>query len=272
VNHSPTVSEIIDKAPLSRYQITTVLLCGLVLVLDGFDTQSIGFLAPAMAESLQVPVKTFGPVFAAALLGLMISSMTAGPIADRLGRKWPIVTSTLIFATFALITTSVSSLNQLMAYRFLTGLGLGGAMPSVVALTSEYAPKKLQQILVTMLFCGMPLGAFLGGIVSAVILPIWGWRAVFYVGGILPIVVALVLIKILPESIRFLALTSADRTNADEILSRISPGFVRGSVDYSISVDKLRTGVPFMYLFRVCARRGRGGGRFPGAVRAIRQL
>ena len=220
-----------------------------MLVLDGFDTQSIGFLAPAMAESLQVPVKTFGPVFAAALLGLMISSMTAGPIADRLGRKWPIVTSTLIFATFALITTSVSSLNQLMAYRFLTGLGLGGAMPNVVALTSEYAPKKLQQILVTMLFCGMPLGAFLGGIVSAVILPIWGWRAVFYVGGILPIVVALVLIKILPESIRFLALTSADRTNADGILSRISPGFVRGSVDYSISVDKLRTGVPFMYLF-----------------------
>lgn len=142
MNHSLTVSEIIDNAPLSRYQITTVLLCGLVLVLDGFDTQSIGFLAPAMAESLRVPVKTFGPVFAAALVGLMISSMTAGPIADRLGRKWPIVASTLIFATFALITTSATSLNQLMAYRFLTGLGLGGAMPNVVALTSEYAPKK----------------------------------------------------------------------------------------------------------------------------------
>jgi len=101
MERAPTVSEIIDQRPMGRYQIWTMALCGMVIVLDGFDTQSIGFLAPSMAETLRVPVKTFGPVFAAALVGLMISSMSSGPIADRWGRKGPIVVCTLIFGTFA---------------------------------------------------------------------------------------------------------------------------------------------------------------------------
>ena len=109
-----------------------------MLLLDGFDTQSIGFLAPGMAATLHIPLKSFGPVFAAALFGLMISSMTAGPLADRWGRKWPIVFSTLIFAAFALLTPFAATRGQLIALRFpLTGiLGLGGAIPNVVAASS----------------------------------------------------------------------------------------------------------------------------------------
>ena len=87
MKRAPTVSEMIDQRPLSRYQIWTMALCAMVVVLDGFDTQSIGFLAPSMAETLHIPVKNFGPVFGAALFGLMISSMLIGPIADRWGRK-----------------------------------------------------------------------------------------------------------------------------------------------------------------------------------------
>jgi AAHS family 4-hydroxybenzoate transporter-like MFS transporter len=198
VDRAFRVSEIIDERPLSRFQSRTILLCGVVLVLDGFDTQSIGFLAPSMAESLHISIRTFGPVFAAALIGLMISSMTVGPIADRVGRKWPVVIATLTFSTFAIATARATTFNELVAFRFLTGLGLGGAMPNVVALTSEYAPKRLQQVLVAMLFCGMPFGALLGGLVSSVMLPRWGWQSVFYAGGILPLVVALILIKLLP--------------------------------------------------------------------------
>lgn len=168
------ISEIIDQRPLSRFQSITILLCGLVLVLDGFDTQSIGFLAPSMAESLHLSIHTFGPVFAAALIGLMLSSMIAGPLADRVGRKWPIIFATLTFATFAIATGLATTFDQLVTFRFLTGLGLGGAIPNVVALTAEYAPKRLQQILVTTLFCSMPFGALLGGLVSSVMLPHWG--------------------------------------------------------------------------------------------------
>src|SRR5579864_5971509 len=135
------ISEIIDHRPLGRFQLATMLLCGIVLVLDGFATQSIGFLATSMAESLHVSVHTFGPVFAAALIGLMISSLAAGPIADRLGRKGPIIVATLLFGAFSLATARVTNFHQLVLVRFLSGLGLGAAIPNAVALTAEFAPR-----------------------------------------------------------------------------------------------------------------------------------
>jgi len=163
-----SVNEIIDQQPLSRFQIATISLCGLVLLLDGFDTQCIGFLAPPISEALGIPLRRFGPVFSSALLGLMIAAMAMGPVADRWGRKWPVVFSTLTFAVFALLTARAVSLRELIVLRFLTGLGLGGAMPNVVALTSEYSPKRLQAVFVGALFCGMPLGALVGGLASSV--------------------------------------------------------------------------------------------------------
>jgi AAHS family 4-hydroxybenzoate transporter-like MFS transporter len=249
-NRALRVSEIIDQRPLSRFQSVTILLCGLVLVLDGFDTQSIGFLAPSMAESLHLSIHTFGPVFSAALVGLMISSMVAGPLADRVGRKWPIVFSTLTFAIFAIATGRATTFDQLVAFRFLTGLGLGGAIPNVVALTTEYAPKRLQQILVTTLFCSMPFGALLGGLVSSVMLPHWGWRSVFYAGGVLPLVVTFVLIRVLPESIRFLSMKGNDRVAIDKILSYIAPEIARTDLDLSQSgQDQQLKGIPVIHLF-----------------------
>jgi len=233
-----TVSEIIDRQPLSRFQISTITLCGLVLLLDGFDTQCIGFLAPSISETLAIPLKNFGSVFSAGLIGLMIAAMAMGPVADRWGRKWPVVLSALTFAVFALLTARAVSHEQLVIFRFLTGLGLGGAMPNVVALTSEYSPKRLQTVFVAMLFCGMPLGALVGGLASSVMIPLWGWRSVFYLGGILPLLIALILIKALPESVRFL--TERFRTEGGKnpreilrIMQRISPGIGAADLDLS---------------------------------------
>ncbi len=244
-----TVGEIIDQRPLSRLQISTILLCGLVLVLDGFDAQSIGFLAPSMAKALRIPVSTFGPIFGAALFGLMISAMTAGPIADRWGRKWPIVVATLTFGSFTILTARATSFEQLLVFRFLTGLGLGGAMPNVVSVTSEYAPKRLMAVLVSMLFCGMPMGALLGGLVGSVMLPRGGWQSVLYVGGILPFALALILVKVLPESVRFLSVRGADPRKIRKILARISPEIADVPVQALAKGDDRREGIPVKYLF-----------------------
>jgi AAHS family 4-hydroxybenzoate transporter-like MFS transporter len=176
MERAPTIGEIIDQRPMGRYQIWTMTLCGMVIVLDGFDTQSIGFLAPSMAESLHIPIRNFGPIFVFALIGLMISSMLSGPIADRWGRKWPIVCCTLIFGMFAMLTSRCATFDQLIACRFLTGLGLGGALSNSVALMSEYAPKRLLAVIVSIMFCGMPAGAVLATRVGAVMLPRWGWQ------------------------------------------------------------------------------------------------
>jgi AAHS family 4-hydroxybenzoate transporter-like MFS transporter len=248
MERAPTVSELIDQRRMSRYQLWTMALCGMVIVLDGFDTQSIGFLAPSMAETLRVPVKTFGPIFAAALVGLMISSMLSGPMADRWGRKWPIVGCTLIFGTFAMLTARCISFNELLAFRFLTGLGLGGALSNSVALMSEYAPKRLLAVIVSIMFCGMPAGAVLGTQVSAVMLPRWGWQSVFYAGGILPVIVALLLVAILPESVRYLEVTGANPLRISNILARISPELATAPFSRSQIQDERRK-APVIHLF-----------------------
>src|SRR5579863_6860336 len=248
MERAPTVSEMIDQRPMSRYQFWTMALCGMVIVLDGFDTQSIGFLAPSMAGTLHVPVKAFGPIFAAALVGLMISSMLSGPVADRWGRKAPIVACTLIFGTFAMLTARCTSFDQLLAFRFLTGLGLGGALSNSVALMSEYAPKRLLAVIVSMMFCGMPAGAVLGTQVSAVMLPRWGWQSVFYAGGILPVGLALLLIAMLPESVRYLEVSGANRQNISKILTRISPELARATFSRSQHKDQRRNS-PVINLF-----------------------
>src|ERR1700693_1997244 len=116
-----TINEIIDERPLSRFQIRTIVLCGVVLVLEGFDAQCIGFLAPSISETLRIPLRTFGPIFAAGLIGLMVAAMAIGPVADRWGRKWPLVAATLTFAVFSLLTARVTSFNELLILRFLTG-------------------------------------------------------------------------------------------------------------------------------------------------------
>jgi AAHS family 4-hydroxybenzoate transporter-like MFS transporter len=246
----PTVSEIIDQRPVSGFQARTMLLCGTVLVLDGFATQSIGFLAPSMAESLHLSIHTFGTVFAAALIGLMIASMAAGLIADRVGRKVPIIVATLMFGAFSIATGRATTFDQLIAFRFLAGLGFGGAIPNVVALTAEYAPKRLQQTLITILFASMPLGALLGGLVSSVMLPRWGWRSVFYVGGALPLVVGVVLIKALPESLRFLTASGRNRESMKRIVAEIAPELKDGAFDASPQKeDKPLPGARVLQLF-----------------------
>jgi MFS transporter, AAHS family, 4-hydroxybenzoate transporter len=218
-----TVNDIIDERPLSGFQLRTILLCSLVLLLDGFDTQAMGFLVPPISEELGIPLSAFGTVLSAGLFGLMIGAMSAGPIADRWGRKWAIIVSALVFGFFSLLTAGADSIRELVMLRFLTGLGLGGAMPNVVALASEYAPKRLQPILVTSIFAGMGGGAVLASLVGGALIPIWGWRSVFYVGGILPIALAIVLIKALPESVRFLTARGADPVRVSAIVRRIAP-------------------------------------------------
>lgn len=249
LNSTISVSDIIDEYPLSRFQIVTIGLCGAVLILDGFDAQCIGFLAPSISETLSIPLKNFGPVFGASLVGLMIAALAIGPIADRWGRKWPVIISTLLFASFTVMTARVTSLNELVILRFLTGLGLGGAMPNVVSLTSEYAPKRLQSVVVAMLFCGMPAGALLAGMVSTVAIPAWGWRSVFYFGGFIPLALLPALIKALPESVLFLSERRPNSRRIFAFMAKIAPDVAEERINMSVPTDLPRKGLPIKHLF-----------------------
>jgi AAHS family 4-hydroxybenzoate transporter-like MFS transporter len=213
------VSALINRSRLSTLQSRAIFLCAMVAILDGFDTQAIAFVAPAIAHELNVDSATFGIVFGVGLLGSTIGALILGPAADRFGRKPVIILSTLVFGVFAAVTSLSTSLSDLMLYRFLTGLGLGGAMPNIIAITAEYAPRRRRATLVTLMFCGFPLGAVLGGGVTAHLIVAYGWHAVFYLGGTLPLALLPLLWFGLPESISFLA-ARRDRyqSNSRELL------------------------------------------------------
>jgi MFS transporter, AAHS family, 4-hydroxybenzoate transporter len=222
------VSAIIDRSRLSALQWRAILLCAMVAILDGFDTQAIAFVAPVIAHELNVDSTAFGIIFGVGLLGSMIGALILGPAADRFGRKPVIILSTLVFGAFAAATSLSTSLSDLMLYRFLTGLGLGGAIPNIIAITAEYAPRHQRATLVTLMFCGFPLGAVLGGGVTAHLIAAYGWHAVFYVGGTLPLVLLPLLWFGLPESISFLAARRDRYQNISRellrIVRRVDPG------------------------------------------------
>lgn len=181
-------TSIIDEAPFTGFQIGIAALCAIVAMLDGFDTQSIAYVAPRIAQDWGMPIASFGPIFGAGLLGLTIGAFVLTPAADRFGRKAIILVSVLFLGLFALLTAPAADMTQLLIFRLLTGIGLGGAMPNIIALTNEYALTRYKATLVTVMFCGFPLGSTIGGCVTAPLLQVYGWHSVCVIGGVLPLV------------------------------------------------------------------------------------
>src|SRR3977135_3009386 len=177
------VAVFIDQQPVGGFQIKLLLTCAAVLFLDGFDTTAIGYVAPSLAKEWARSKGALGPVFSAGLFGLMIGALTLGPLADRIGRKKIIIFSTLAFGIGTLATAFVQDVNTLLVIRFLTGLGLGGAMPNTVAMTSEFSPHRRRATMVMIMFCGFSAGAALGGLLAAALIPQFGWRSGVLVGG-----------------------------------------------------------------------------------------
>jgi AAHS family 4-hydroxybenzoate transporter-like MFS transporter len=222
VNDAPVASPI-DDAPFGPLQLRIVLLCALVAALDGFDTQAIAYVAPSIAAAWGIEKSAFGAVFGAGLLGLTIGALLLSPIGDRFGRKLVILVCTAAFGLFSLLTARATDIDQLLLYRLLTGIGLGGAMPNLIALTNEYAPARLKATLVTVMFCGFPLGSTLGGLISAPLIAAIGWPAVFIVGGTMPLLLLPVLILLLPESARFLARRGGGTAKLAALLAKLAP-------------------------------------------------
>ena len=244
------VAEFIDQQPVGGFQIGLLLTCAAVLFLDGFDTQAIGYVAPALAKEWSLTKAALGPVFSAGLFGLMIGALVFGPLADRIGRKKIIIFSTLAFGLGTLATAFVQDVSTLLAIRFLTGLGLGGAMPNAVAMTSEFSPHRRRATMVMIMFCGFSVGAALGGLLAAALIPQFGWRSVFVVGGVAPLLLVPILALRLPESVRFLALTGRAHERVAELLARINPkaAFAPGTL-FVVHEPRL-AGLPVLHLFR----------------------
>ncbi len=252
------VATFIDSQPLSRLQYLVIILCGLVVLLDGLDTQVIGYLGPALSAEWNIPRAQLGPVFSASQVGLVAGLLVIGAISDRIGRRLSIIVSVVLFGFFTLLTAFAQGVTDLMVYRLLAGIGLGSAMPNALALTGEYCPKRLRATLVIIMFCGFSLGSIVGGVIAATLLDSLGWRAVFLIGAILPMLLLPVLIVKLPESLQFLLLASRSRAprvrRALGILQKINPQLA-GSVELQVQLEPVAK-VPVTDLFSAGRTRG----------------
>ena len=217
------IREFIDARPVGRYQVMVAIMCGLIVSVDGFDAQAMGYVAPALTAALHIPRSVLGSVISSGLVGMMIGALISGPVADKVGRKPVLVVCALIFGVGSLFTASATSVEALTAFRVLTGLGMGGAMPNAIALTSEYMPGRRRATAVISMICGFSLGAAVGGFVAASLIPRFGWQSVFVVGGLVPVLIAVAGFFLLPESIRFLVVRNARDGRARDYLARMAP-------------------------------------------------
>ncbi|WP_314439345.1 MFS transporter [Massilia timonae] len=217
------VQDFLNEHRFSPYQWLIFGLCFVIVLLDGFDTAAIGFIAPSLVQDWGVTRPALAPVLSAALFGLAAGAMAAGPLSDRVGRKLVLALSVLLFGAACAWSAFASGVTELAILRFITGLGLGAAMPNAVTLMSEFCPDRKRALLTNAMFCGFPLGAALGGFLAAWMIPLWGWRSVLLLGGLAPLLAGLLIILLLPESVRFLVARGAGHERIRAILRHVSP-------------------------------------------------
>jgi len=199
------VGVVLDEGRWSGYQKLLILGTALTIILDGIDNQLLGNAIPSMMKEWGLGRGAFSTALALGPLGMMLGGVFGGMLGDRIGRRTALLSSVIAFAGLTFAVATVNSVFLLGLFRFLCGLGLGGAMPNAAALASEYVPRRQRAFAVTLTIVCIPLGGTLAALMSAQVVPQYGWRALFILGGIIPVVLALVLFRVLPESPRYLA-------------------------------------------------------------------
>ena len=198
------VQQFLNSHPFSPYQWGIFALSFLIVLMDGFDTAAIGFIAPSLISEWGIDKPSLAPVLSAALFGLAFGALGAGPLADRFGRKWLLIGSVTLMGAASLASATSSNLTELEIWRFITGLGLGAAMPNAVTLMNEYCPDNKRSFITNSMFCGFPIGSAFGGFFAAWLIPHFGWRSLLVVGGVVPLLLVVVMLFVMPESPRFM--------------------------------------------------------------------
>jgi AAHS family 4-hydroxybenzoate transporter-like MFS transporter len=243
------VTELIDRRPLGAYQLVIIAICIFVALMDGFDSQAAGAAGPMIMAAFHLQPAQLGAVFSGPSWGFLFGALIGGPCADRWGRKPSLVVSVILFAVCTIATPLVSDFQSLVAVRTLTGIGLGAAAPCFVSIATEYVPRRIRARLVTVLWAALPGGGMIVGFLGPFVLPSLGWHAIFYIGGALSLLAAILVIFALPESVVF-AVTRGDKaTRVKSLLTPLtSQAIDAGRATFVVS-EQRTTGAPVKHLF-----------------------
>jgi AAHS family 4-hydroxybenzoate transporter-like MFS transporter len=243
------VSDLLGNSTIGPLHMRVFVLTTASLIMDGFDVQAMGYVAPAVLQDWNIPRALMGPVFAAANFGVLIGSLVFSVVADRIGRRPVLVGATLFYAVMSLATATAQDVTQLLWLRFIAGIGMGCIIPNSTALIGEFSPTRLRVTLMMCITVGFTGGAALAGVVSLWMIPAFGWRSVFLVGGAIPLVIGLFMLWGLPESLQFLAVRR-NRNTLVRWLKQLDPRMPIDASTEFITNEPPRAGVPVVHLFR----------------------
>ena len=245
------VSRLLDERGLSSFQVKLLIWSFFVVLIDGYDIGAIAFAAPHLVKAWGIQPHALGPVFSSSLVGILFGSALFGWIGDRYGRKAALVGANLLFGVFTFWAAYAANLDQMFWLRLIAGIGIGGVIPNVVAINAESAPRKLRATLAIIGVGCVPIGGAIPGLISAVLVPQYGWPILFQIGGIVPIVIGLAAMLGLPESVKYMALHESQRGKLEKVIAQIRPDLkVPPNARFVVEDEQQFAGFNPAYLFR----------------------
>lgn len=222
------VRKIFNDMPIGRKQWTVFLICFAATAIEGFDTIVISFIAPAISQHWQLSSAALSPLVAFGLTGLLIGSIVGGTLADRVGRRTVSIVAIAWFGIAGVMSSEAQSIFQLIALRFITGLGIGAAMPATSAIVAEYSPDRSRSAMLASTYCGFLFGAAAAGLVTSLAIGTLGWRGMLVLSGLLPLGVVALFAWQVPESPLYVVASRRSNDEAQRILGKVFP-----SLDFS---------------------------------------
>lgn len=246
------VSTLVDERRVTGYNIKVLAWCFFIMLCDGFDLGVLSFAAPSILKEWGITDRTaMGSVFSASIMGILFGSLLFGYIGDKFGRRTAIVSALATIGLASLAVSAADTLGHLFWLRFITGLGLGGLFPNVAALGAEFAPKKYRATLLILGLIGVTVGVAIPGMLAGYMVPTYGWRSLFVIGGVAPLVMAVICMVGLPESPLYLALWPKRRDELVKLIGKLRPDLsIDPSATFTLNEARRAPGISPAYLFK----------------------
>ena len=244
------VEQQIDSQPMNGYQMMVVVLGGLILFIDGLDVQLVSYIGPKILTEWGISRTLLGTIFSSMIWGLLIGFAFVAPLSIRFGHRPLVLINMVLFGLATMMVYFVSDPTSMIVLRVLAGIGLGGALPSGVALTGEYGPKRRRSTCIALIYCGYSFGTIAAGLLASALMARYGWRIYMVAGGLIPIAIAVLLYFTLPESMEFLISKGAPRKTIARLVERVAPGAEIGERTTFTVHDKRESALAVAQLFQ----------------------
>jgi len=244
------VSDVLDNSKINKHHLWALVICALCMIVDGFDVQAMGYVAPTLIKEWGVAKEAFGVVFGAGLLGMAVGAMLLAPLADRFGRKPLLIVAIAILSLSMFATIFADNVRYLIIVRFIAGISLGAIVPNAVSLAGEFSPARIRVTTMMIISSGFILGGVVGGVISAIVIPLWGWEGIFIIGGIVPLFLLILMLVKLPESLLFLTVKGRKIEHVKAWLIKLGYNEPINEQDKLITYDKKKKGAALFQIFK----------------------